>query len=128
MDPTRHENREVLISMNHPLWYGGYNPFSPSGETFYQAGILGSDEGTVLQVVRNPGWLLPYVGCVLVAVGMLLHFGIKLIGFLRLARRHARGRLETKLLSRSAVVSRPSGTSWSECLYRHILQATMTGR
>jgi len=83
VDPTRNEEREVLISMNHPLWYGGYNPFSPAGETFYQASILGADEGTVLQVVRNPGWLMPYVACLMVAVGLLLHFGIKLVGFLR---------------------------------------------
>lgn len=83
VDPTRGEDREALISMNHPLWYGGYNPFSPGGETFYQSGILGADEGTVLQVVRNPGWLLPYVSCVMVAVGLLLHFGIRLAGFFR---------------------------------------------
>lgn len=85
VDPMRNEDREVLISMNHPLWYGGYNPFSPGGETFYQAGIFGADEGTVLQVVRNPGWLMPYVACVMVAMGLLLHFGIKLVGFLRRA-------------------------------------------
>jgi ABC-type transport system involved in cytochrome c biogenesis permease subunit len=85
VDPTRNEDRQVVISMNHPLWYGGHNPFSPGGETFYQASVLGADEGTVLQVVRNPAWFLPYVACVMVAVGLLLHFGIKLVGFLRRA-------------------------------------------
>jgi len=34
-------------------------------------------------VVRNPGWLMPYVSCILVAGGMLIHFGLHLIGFLR---------------------------------------------
>jgi ABC-type transport system involved in cytochrome c biogenesis permease subunit len=92
VDPSRNEDREVLISMNHPLWYGGYNPFSPGGETFYQSGILGADEGTILQVVRNPGWLLPYVACAMVAVGLLLHFGIKLTGFLRRVRMSEVGR------------------------------------
>ena len=44
--------------------------------------LRGGDKGTILQVVRNPGWLLPYVSCIFVAVGMLVHFGIHLIGFL----------------------------------------------
>ena len=32
----------------------------------------------VLQVVENPGWLLPYLSCVLVAAGLLLHFAMRL--------------------------------------------------
>src|SRR5262249_25650663 len=76
VDPTRNEDREVLIYMNEPLRY--------EGETFYQASFLKGDTGTVLQVVRNPGWLMPYVSCILVAVGMLVHFGLHLVGFLRL--------------------------------------------
>ena len=61
--------------MNHPLRH--------AGETFYQSGFLPNDQGTILQVVRNPGWLLPYISCILVAGGMLIHFGIHLTGFLR---------------------------------------------
>ena len=41
--------------MNHPLRY--------QGETFYQSGVLGLGKGTILQVVRNPGWLIPYISC-----------------------------------------------------------------
>ena len=74
-DPTRHENREVKISMNDPLRYGG--------ETFYQSGYLPGNKGTVLQVVKNPGWLMPYLSCVLVSAGMLFHFGLHLVTFLR---------------------------------------------
>ena len=37
---------------------------------------------TILQVVRNPGWVLPYAACVLVTVGMLIHFGMNLGSFL----------------------------------------------
>jgi hypothetical protein len=74
-DPTENETREVLISMNDPLRYGG--------ETFYQHGVMPGDGGTILQVVRNPGWLMPYISCVMVGVGMLIHFGLHLIGFLR---------------------------------------------
>jgi hypothetical protein len=33
-------------------------------------------------VVRNPGWLMPYVSCVLVTLGMLIHFGLHLATYL----------------------------------------------
>jgi hypothetical protein len=74
-DSSKGVDEEDLIYMNHPLRH--------AGETFYQSGVLGSDQGTILQVVRNPGWLLPYISCILVAGGMLIHFGLHLIGFLR---------------------------------------------
>ncbi len=74
-DPTRDESREVLIYMNTPLRY--------EGDTFYQSAWLDGDKGTILQVVRNPGWLLPYFSCALVTLGMAVHFGIQLNGFLR---------------------------------------------
>jgi hypothetical protein len=35
----------------------------------------------VLQVVRNPGWLTPYVGCIMVAIGLMIQFLYHLIGF-----------------------------------------------
>jgi hypothetical protein len=73
-DESRKEDEEVVIYMNHPLRH--------AGDTFYQSGVLGSDQGTILQVVRNPGWLLPYVSCILVAVGMLVHFTLHLFNFL----------------------------------------------
>jgi len=74
-DPSQNENRETRIYMNNPLRY--------SGETFYQTGWLPGDQGTILQVVRNPGWLMPYFSCALVALGMIVHFGIHLSQFLR---------------------------------------------
>lgn len=78
VDPTNNEDRQVLIWMNHPLRY--------AGETFYQSAFKPGDTGTILQVVRNPGWLLPYVSCILVSVGMLIHFGMTLFNFVRRAR------------------------------------------
>lgn len=82
-------DREQLIYMNHPLRYNAESHWLLfKGETFYQADFLQDGrKGTVLQVVRNPGWLMPYVSCFLVAVGMLLHFGQNLYRFL--ARRIA---------------------------------------
>lgn len=74
-DPERKEKRDVVISMNDPLRY--------SGETFYQSGFLPGNKGTVLQVVANPGWVMPYVSCVIVALGMLIHFGLHLVDFVQ---------------------------------------------
>ncbi len=72
--PDTGENREVLIYMNNPLRYGG--------ETFYQADWDKEDEkGTILQVVRNPGWLTPYFACLLVAAGLIVQFLSHLIQF-----------------------------------------------
>ena len=78
VDSSQNEDREVLIYMNNPLRY--------RGETFYQASFKQGDTGTVLQVVRNPGWLLPYIACTLGALGMLIHFGMHLVRFLGRSR------------------------------------------
>ncbi|MEX0611086.1 MAG: cytochrome c biogenesis protein CcsA, partial [Pirellulales bacterium] len=75
-DPRHNIDREVLIWMNNPLRY--------SGATFYQSSFDETTErGTVLQVVTNPSWMTPYVACMLVATGMLAHFGTILVRFLR---------------------------------------------
>jgi len=34
-----------------------------------------------LQVVRNPSWLTPYAGCIMVAAGLVTQFMIHLVGF-----------------------------------------------
>lgn len=69
-DGARGEDRDVLIYMNAPLRHGGL--------TFYQASFGKDDTLSVLQVVRNPGWTLPYVACALTALGLLWHFGVML--------------------------------------------------
>jgi hypothetical protein len=78
-NPASGEQREVLIYMNQPLRY--------AGKAFYQASFGKNDTLSILQVVENPGWLLPYVSCVLVAAGLILHFSLSLGRSLR--RRHA---------------------------------------
>jgi hypothetical protein len=75
IDPDKNEDRQVLIYMNNPLRY--------EGATFYQASWLPGDRGTKLQVVRNPGWLMPYISCTMVALGMVIHFGMNLLSFLQ---------------------------------------------
>ena len=69
-NPGRGEERDVLIYMNQPLRY--------AGKAFYQASFGKGDTLSVLQVVENPGWLLPYISCVLVTTGLLVHFAISL--------------------------------------------------
>ena len=75
VDPTNGVDREALIYMNNPLRH--------AGETFYQSSFKPDDSGTVLQVVRNPGWLMPYVSCAMVGAGLVAHFMISLVQFLR---------------------------------------------
>jgi ABC-type transport system involved in cytochrome c biogenesis permease subunit len=73
IDPERGPNRDVTISMNDPLRH--------RGEAFFQSSFLPSETTTILQVVDNPGYVIPYVSCVMVTVGMLLHFMIGLLTF-----------------------------------------------
>jgi len=74
-NPSRGEDRDVLIYMNQPLRY--------DGKAFYQASFGKNDTLSVLQVVENPGWLLPYVSCILVTAGLVYHFGTRLRRSLR---------------------------------------------
>jgi hypothetical protein len=78
VDPERSVNRNVLIYMNHPLRY--------RGDTYYQAGFERDDRTTILQVVRNPSFIAPYVACIVVAAGLLVQFGYHLVGFARRRR------------------------------------------
>jgi hypothetical protein len=59
-------DRELRIWMNNPLRY--------ARRTFYQSGYLPDDSGTVLQVVRNDVWMIPYLSCMIVFVGMSAQF------------------------------------------------------
>ncbi len=78
-DPSRGFSRDrIRIWMNNPLRY--------AGETFYQSGYVMRPDGTevsTLQVVTNTGWMIPYVACMLVAVGLLYHFSLTLLRFLQ---------------------------------------------
>ncbi|HEY6169050.1 MAG TPA: cytochrome c biogenesis protein ResB [Verrucomicrobiae bacterium] len=80
-NPQTHENREVEIYMNSPLRYAGL--------TFYQYQMTGEEmarrtgqaPSSTLQVVRNPSWVTPYAGCLIVGVGLVVQFMIHLVGF-----------------------------------------------
>ena len=87
VDKQRHVERKVHIWMNNPLRY--------AGETFYQSNYFrdpkSGKEITTLQVVTNTGWMIPYVACMIVAIGMLAQFSGTLLRFVsRLTRSGSR--------------------------------------
>ncbi len=69
-------DQPVHIKMNDPLRYRSL--------TFYQSGYNVTPEGeaTTLQVVRNRIWMIPYVACGIVVIGMVAHFLITLTRFI----------------------------------------------
>lgn len=62
--------------MNNPVRFGN--------ETFYQAGhdFDRGREYSVLQIVKNTGWMIPYICCMMVGIGLLAQFGQTFIKFL----------------------------------------------
>ena len=94
------EDRKERIWMNNPLRY--------RGETFYQSSfetLPSGQEVTSIQVVRNSGWLIPYVACSITGLGMLAHFFGTLTRFLK--RRERETRKENAELAEFAI-KRPS--------------------
>lgn len=73
-------DRDVHISMN--------NPFRDDGFVVYQSG-WGPQEGpvdryyTVLTVSKNPADLIPWIGVSIIALGLAIHFIMKLARFIR---------------------------------------------
>ncbi|MBI3418064.1 MAG: cytochrome c biogenesis protein ResB [Verrucomicrobia bacterium] len=68
------EDRSAHIRMNAPLRY--------AGKTYYQAGFDQVDPRvTILQVVRNPSRLVPYISCSVMALGLVVQFLMHLIPF-----------------------------------------------
>jgi hypothetical protein len=70
-------SRPVKIWMNNPLRYKGY--------TFFQASfsVDQGGENSTFAVVTNPGRLLPYISSLMVFGGMLLHFVLHFLGYVR---------------------------------------------
>lgn len=81
-NPQKGEDREVEIYMNSPLRYSGLTFFQHQMSGEQLAAQWGETPSSVLQVVRNPSWLTPYVGCLVVAGGLVIQFMIHLVGFI----------------------------------------------
>jgi hypothetical protein len=66
-------NWPAHIRMNHPLRYKGY--------TFYQSNyaiLQDGSEATILSVVKNSGWIFPYIASIVMAIGLIMHLAITL--------------------------------------------------
>ena len=81
----RGDTREAYIKMNQPLRY--------DGKAFFQSGFfqqpLNRNLGTILQVADNPGAWVPYLSCVIVTLGLTIHFVMSLIKYGRRANAKA---------------------------------------
>ena len=66
-------NWPVKIEMNQPLRYKGY--------TLFQSDFIEDAErgdSTILAVVKNTGWIFPYIGTLIMALGLLIHVFIRM--------------------------------------------------
>lgn len=63
----------ALIEMNEPLRYKGL--------TFYQSSFEDNETTSILQVVKNPAYLLPYIGVAMVMLGLCWQFFFSLYHF-----------------------------------------------
>ncbi len=79
-EPLHSIQRDVTLTMNSPLRL--------AGRTFYQAGYENNDQTSIIKVVKNPTWQLPYLSCALMTVGLLLHFIYQLILVVKLRSYH----------------------------------------
>lgn len=83
--PESNERRDAFIKMNQPLRY--------DGKAFFQSGFfqqrLNRNLGTIMQVADNPGAWVPYLSCVIVTVGLSMHFVVSLVRYGRRANAKA---------------------------------------
>ena len=69
-------DRDVVVSMNRPFRYRHH--------TFYQSSFSLTDnkESSTFAVVENRGKALPYIAGLLIGIGLIFHFSLKLIIYL----------------------------------------------
>ena len=74
-------DRDVVVSMNRPFRYRHH--------TFYQSSFSSSDnrESSTFAVVENRGKALPYIAGLLIGIGLIFHFCLKLIFYLSRVRK-----------------------------------------
>lgn len=88
---------EQMVWMNNPLRY--------RNETFYQSGYSKDPrtgiEVTTLQVVLNRGWMIPYLSCALVGIGILAQFIPVMLAYLDKQQLRSQSKSPRKLASDS---------------------------
>ena len=95
-------SREVHITMNEPLRW--------KGMILYQSGYGRYGDGrpwSTLAVVHNPSDRSPIIACVVIGLGMLLHFGRRLLQYLDVEAR----RRERHAFMAAEPVASPGGSS-----------------
>ena len=95
-DPSRGEDRDVVIRMNSPMRYRGH--------AYYQASFEPGDRVSILQVVHNPASITPYAACSMIAAGLVIQFLTHLFGF---ARQRARQTAAGAVLVAPSARARP---------------------
>lgn len=75
------EEREFHIKMNEPLRY--------ADRSFYQHSFMSDEITSILQVVKNPGRLFPYISCSLITLGLVVQFVVSLERFSQRRRKQA---------------------------------------
>lgn len=109
IDPKHGVEFEKRIWMNNPLRY--------AGETFYQSDYGMEQDGTEytsLQVVANQGWMIPYVGCMVVMFGLLFQFGGVLGRFLNRASSKAAAVTSEPSAEQQETSGQPAGNASSK--------------
>ena len=71
---SKNFKEKVNIWMNNPLRY--------EQKTFYQASYLPDDKGTILQVVKNPAWFIPYFSFMTILISLCTYFFMHLNKYL----------------------------------------------
>jgi ABC-type transport system involved in cytochrome c biogenesis permease subunit len=119
IDEAHGVNATKKIWMNNPLRYGG--------DTLYQADWDKETEaGTVLQVVSNTGWMIPYVSCMLVGTGMFYHFGLTFLRFTE--RKTASKSIQRQGSVKEVLTNWKSPTVWVPALIVLVFAAWVVGR
>jgi hypothetical protein len=77
------QSTPVTIRMNEPLRYGGFTFFQAS---FAEDAQAAGGYTSTFAVVKNPADQWPLYACIVITAGMLLHFALKLLGYLGNAR------------------------------------------
>lgn len=95
---------EQQFSGDQRVWMN--NPLRYRDETFYQSGYSRDPatgvESTTLQLVLNRGWMIPYLCCAMVTIGLIAQFLPVMLGYLDKSQR-ATKRLDETLQDQSVI-------------------------
>jgi ABC-type transport system involved in cytochrome c biogenesis permease subunit len=97
---------ESESTSEHEIWMN--NPLRYNGETFYQASYdaSGGKEMSALQVVKNQGWMIPYICCMFTVVGLAGQFGSSLIAHLKKSQSRPAKEPAAKLIEPQTISAR----------------------